>query len=60
MFSNMLIEALLLNKKVYRVQIDYKVDLFKFDLITSNPINTRRKLYNQLKKKYYADSNVNG
>ena len=40
MFSNMLIEALLLNKKVYRIQINKKVDLFKFNEINSPSINT--------------------
>jgi len=38
MFSNMLIEALLMRRKVCRIQIDQKIDLFKFDEIECKPI----------------------
>jgi len=38
MFSNMLIEALIIGKKVFRIQINQKIDLFKFDDIECKPI----------------------
>ena len=50
MFSNMLIEALLMNKKVLRVQINNKVDLFKFNEINSPSINTFDELSNCISK----------
>lgn len=50
MFSNMLIEALLLNKKVYRIQINKKVDLFKFNEINSPSIDTLSDLYSHMLK----------
>lgn len=50
MFSNMLIEALLMQKKVCRIQINQKKDLFKFDLIRSSPIVEYNHLVNKFKK----------
>jgi hypothetical protein len=46
----MLIEALLLNKKVYRIQINKKVDLFKFNEINSPSIDTLNDLYSHMLK----------
>ena len=50
MFSNMLIEALLMQKKVCRIQINQKKDLFKFDLIRSYPTVDFKHLINKFKK----------
>jgi len=53
MFSNMIIEALLMKKKVLRVEINQKTELFKFDEIkcklVTESIQLKNELYNFLK-----------
>lgn len=53
MFSNMLIEALLMNKKVVRVQINEKIDLFKFNKVYSPSIRNLDDLYKNLENIIY-------
>lgn len=50
MFSNMLIEALLFEKNVYRIQINQKIDLFKFDEIECKSIVSFKELNEKLNK----------
>lgn len=50
MFSNMLIEALLMKKKVIRIQINQNNDLFKFNDIECMPVTKFTDLKNKLHK----------
>ena len=53
MFSNMVVEALLMKKKVLRVELNQKEELFKFDEIqcalVTDAANLKHELYNFLK-----------
>ena len=48
MFSNLLIEALLLGKNVTRIQTGQKIDLFKFEEVTCDLINNIQNLDDNL------------